>query len=721
MAVGVSRAERAVPNTQLPAPSTRWYDRRLALPIFYGASIGHLILVLVAIGVIVAVPLVLNDGFMQQILQTIAYYTIAAIGLNVLVGYQGQVSLGHGALFAFGAYASALLSTRAGVPVWISIFVAAGVAGFLGFLVALPTLRARGHYLAMVTIALAIVTFVVAQTWLAVTNGPTGISAIPRPEWFGTTMGSLRKFRPFGEDGPVLTGQIMYFWVCAGLALIVQLLSNNLLTTRWGRTINAVRLSEIASETIGVSVYRMKLKAFTFSAVLAGLAGALFTHQQGYIVSDTFTFDKSVELLVFVILGGARSLFGPLIGTTVLVILPEMLKTIGSYDILPKSNVPLQAGLVAIGGLCALGLARLPGSQRAATRTVLSVGVIGGFLGFTLVTPQIIEHFLLVYGALLIVFLVTMPDGISGFLRGLPGVRTLWRTVPPAASHSTTSLDGLVPIPPPTERPSLHLRELKMHFGGVRAIDGVSLTVESGQVHGLIGPNGSGKSTLVNVVTGVYTPTDGEVRLGTRLLNALRPHNIAAAGVTRTFQNIQLFKDLTVLDNVMMGFHIHRRAGFVKQLLRTKSAAIEEATVREQALKLLAFLEIEHLAYAEAQSLPYGLQRMVEIARALATGPSILLLDEPAAGVNPSEIGRLSEVIRRVAAAGVTMLVIEHHMDLVMGVSNHITVLDYGKKIAEGTPATVQSNQRVIEAYLGSTEHSFEDLRREVIAAPEPA
>src|SRR5918912_2755316 len=326
-------------------------QRTLKLPIFYGATVGNLVAVGIAIVAIIVAPLILDDGFVQQIMQTIAYYTIAAIGLNVLVGYQGQVSLGHGALFAFGAYSSALLTTRLGIPVWIAMFVAAAIAGVMGFLVALPTLRARGHYLAMVTIALAVVTFVVAQTWLAVTNGPTGIGNNPRPEWFGgSTMGSLRKFRPFGDDGPVLTGQVLYFWVCAGLALIVQLLVNNLLTGRWGRTINAVRQSEIASETIGVSVYRMKLKTFAFSAVLAGLAGALFTHQQGYIVSDTFTFDKSVELLVYVILGGARSLFGPVVGATVLVILPEVLKTVGSYNILPKSNLALQSVLLVVGG-----------------------------------------------------------------------------------------------------------------------------------------------------------------------------------------------------------------------------------------------------------------------------------------------------------------------------------------------------------------------------------
>jgi branched-chain amino acid transport system permease protein len=241
-----------------------------------------------------------------------------------------------------------------------------------------------------------------------------------------------------------------------------------------------------------------------------------------------------------------------------------------------------------------------------------------------------------------------------------------------------------------------------MYFGGVKALDDVSLTIRPGHIHGLIGPNGSGKTTMVNVITGVYRPTDGTIRLGDEVLNALPPHSIAALGMTRTFQNIQLFRDLTVLENVMMGFHLRMRSGFLAQLLRTRGYVREELGYRQRAMDLLAFLGIDHLAGAEAQSLPYGLQRLVEIARALATNPSVLILDEPAAGINPSEIGQVSEVIRRVRDAGVTILVIEHHMDLVMGVSDHVAALDSGRKIGEGTPTEIQANQRVIEAYLGN-------------------
>ena len=632
--------------------TSSFWARRLSAPIFHHVSVAGVALTAASLVALLVVPLLLDNAYYMRIAQQIAFYTIAAIGLNILVGYQGQVSLGHGGLFAVGAYTSALLATRFEVPVWVCIVVGAAFAGLIGALVALPTLRAKGPYLAMVTIAFSVIVYVVAQNWTDLTRGPEGIKNIPGISWFGTEIRQLRTYRPFGDDGLTFGGSVAYFWIVGVAALLVQLFAGNLLAGRWGRTINAVRQSEIASETIGVSVYRWKVGAFALSAVLAGLSGAFFAHQDGYIVSDTFTFNKSVELLVFVILGGARSLFGPLIGATVLVILPEYLKTLASYEWVPVALKP------------------------------------------------IIEHYLLFYGALLILFLITMPDGMAGALKRLPGLARLLPPVPPPALRPVAALarargsNGMT-------RAELVADDVKMYFGGLKAVDGVSLTIDPGRIHGLIGPNGSGKSTIVNCLTGVYRPTGGTVRLGDVAMNALPPHSIAALGVTRTFQNIQLFRDLSVLDNVMMGYHLRMKSGFLGMLFRTRATVEEEERFRQEAMDLLSFLGLASLADTEAQSLPYGLQRLVEIARALALDPHVLILDEPAAGVPAGEIATLSDVIRRIRDAGVTILVIEHHMDLVMGISDHVTALDYGRKIAEGTPEEVQANERVIVAYLG--------------------
>jgi branched-chain amino acid transport system permease protein len=629
-----------------------FWARRLNAPIFHGVSVGGVVLTVLAFLAILTLPLLDDSAYHMRIAQQIAFYTIAAIGLNILVGYQGQVSLGHGGLFAVGAYTSAILATRMGVPVWICLVLAALVAGLIGALLALPTLRAKGPYLAMVTIAFSVIVFVVAQSWTDLTRGPEGIKNIPGIEWFGTEIRQLRTYRPFGEDGLTIGGAVAYFWIVGTVALLIQILSGNLLTGRWGRTINAVRQSEIASETIGVSVYRWKVGAFALSAVLAGLAGGFFAHQDGYIVSDTFTFNKSVELLVYVILGGARSLFGPVVGATVLVILPEFLKTLESYEFMPVALKP------------------------------------------------ILEHYLLFYGALLIIFLITMPDGMAGALKKIPGAIWLLPRPPLPPVREVTSLasvlggDGAA-------RPELVADDVKMYFGGLKAVDGVSIAIRPGSIHGLIGPNGSGKSTIVNCLTGVYRPTGGVVRIGDVTMNQLPPHAIAAHGVTRTFQNIQLFRDLTVIENVMMGFHLRMRYGFFDMLFRTRRSDVEEVRFRQQAMDLLSFVGLAHLAGAEAQSLPYGLQRLVEIARALALNPAVLILDEPAAGIPAGEIEGISDAIRRIREAGVTILVIEHHMDLVMGISDHVAALDYGRKIAEGTPEEIQANERVIMAYLG--------------------
>jgi len=308
------------------------------------------------------------------------------------------------------------------------------------------------------------------------------------------------------------------------------------------------------------------------------------------------------------------------------------------------------------------------------------------------------DYHLYIYGGIILVTIVFLPKGIVGSLRQMPALRRLRRqqstiTADPSALDFTrgAAKDG----------PVLAVRGLSKSFGGVRALSGVDMAIAPGTVHGLIGPNGSGKSTFVNVVTGVYRANAGEIMLDDRVLPARGPAQMARHGITRTFQSIRLFGDLSVLDNVMVGLHLRLACGFWAQLLQTRAAVVEEAAFRRQAIALLEFVGIAERAHDPARNLSYGQQRLLEIARALAVHPRLLMLDEPAAGVNPTELHHLARIIRDIRAAGVTLLVIEHHMELIMGISDTISVLDFGEKIAEGSAAAIREDAKVIEAYLG--------------------
>jgi branched-chain amino acid transport system permease protein len=579
------------------------------------ASVANRIILLAVLGIVVALipyffklsPYVLNI-FMQAVT-----YSIAVLGMTVVLGYTGQINLAQATFFGLGAYAVGLGTTVIGLNFWITLVLGVAAATVAGFVLGLTTLRLGGHYLAMITISFQQIFDLVLVNWADVTHGPDGIAGIARPSLFGYT----------------LTDDRAYLLLCAAVLYAAIYLVWWLPQTRTGRAMRAVRENELAAEVTGVHTLRVKVIAFTLSATLAGMGGGLYAAGFAYISPDNFNFARSIEFLTMVLLGGAQSPFGGAIGTSLLILLPEWLR----------------------------------------------------FLK---------EVYLAAYGLAVILIMVFLPAGIWGLIRSR---FAKYRKPAPVVLEGIPPLNLDVPITDPA--PILKLDDVNKHFGGVRAVDGISLEVARGTVHALIGPNGSGKTTTLNVLNGIYKATSGKIFFNGEDITARSPHERAGFGIGRTFQNIRLFPSMSVIENVMVG-------------AQRENNPIDpgRAALRERALSALNFVGMAANAELIVQNLPYGHQRLVEIARALAGHPTFLLLDEPAAGLNQTEKKALGELLKRLRGHGLTVVLIEHDIGLIEQVSDKITVLNFGKKIAEGDPAYVLRHPEVVAAYLGETSHA---------------
>jgi ABC-type branched-subunit amino acid transport system ATPase component/ABC-type branched-subunit amino acid transport system permease subunit len=576
-------------------------------------------LVAVAAAALLLYPLISDSLYYQNMIILSLVFAIGAVGLNVISGYGGYISLGQGAFLGLGAYTLAILSTRVeGVSVWVWVPLAGVVAGLFAALLGVIALRTRGLSFVVITISFVFLLGLVATNWPSLTNGTAGIT-LPLPTW------SLDY-----QNWP-------FYYSLAALLAMSLLLSRRIRRTKFGMGLVAMREDEDKAATVGVNTPVYKLLGFVASAVFVGMAGAIYGYYLSFVdPSGMFSILLSVQILLSMLLGGRGTLFGPVLGAFIIEPLNQFANN-------------------SLGG----GNARL-----------------------------------IVFGGVMAAVVLFLPRGIIPTLRDLlEARRTRGRAGLVGARLEQRERAAATERPPLSGRTLLEIKGLEKRFGGLRAVDGTSLQVQEGSITALIGPNGSGKTTVFNLVGGTMAADAGEVWFDGRRIDGRRPWERAHAGLGRTFQITRLFREMTVLENVVAPLRAFRWSQ-----LNADGVSGAEA---ERAEELLEFVGMQRFRDQRAGALSYGQQKLVELAQVLMLDPRLILLDEPAGGINPTLIERMGEMIRELNAAGTTFLIVEHNMPFVLGLCDPVLVLARGKTIAAGHPDAIQRDPKVLDAYLG--------------------